>query len=237
MSDNTRIPLLNRLYLAAALFSGPETWFNCRLAAGLEACGYRTVLPQRDGFEFANLGRLLEGKLASEDIPQVVQSIIYLLDAGFFLPRSDAVIANLDEPLDPGMIVEVCHARQMGIPVIGFRTDVRTPYGLASDPFGGMHFFPAYQCDAFVRLRMPCAEAEQAEGEWQTLLRLIDQAIKSSLARQTGKAGETVSPLSSLADKLFGGLEPLHSPESLHTLVERCVAQQEQLRALRPRLF
>ncbi|MDA3962607.1 MAG: hypothetical protein PF961_17610, partial [Planctomycetota bacterium] len=43
------------VYLAAALFAGRETSWNAALAAGLEAARHRVHLPQRDGFEFAEL--------------------------------------------------------------------------------------------------------------------------------------------------------------------------------------
>ena len=73
---------------------------------------------------------LLHTHLKTEhDISRATSWIIYLLDLGRFLYGSDVCIANLDEDLDPGVIVEIMFAKMMGKPVIGYRTEMRTPYG------------------------------------------------------------------------------------------------------------
>lgn len=100
--------------------------------------------PQRDGFEFGNLMRAFYNKLPSEEISPAVQKIIYLLDMGIFIPKSDIVLAILDEPLDEGMVVEISYAKMIRKLVIGIRTDVRSPYGSILEPLTGMHFFLAY---------------------------------------------------------------------------------------------
>ena len=61
-------------------------------------------------------------------------------------------LANLDEPLDPGVLIEIMYAKQMHIPVIGYRCDSRTPFGASQSWYFGMHFFPLYQCDKFIQL-------------------------------------------------------------------------------------
>jgi len=75
-----------------------------------------------------------------------------LLDLGHFLYGSDVCIANLDEDLDPGVIVEIMFAKMMGKPVIGYRTEMRTPYGKQSESTTGMHFFCYFPCDKFISL-------------------------------------------------------------------------------------
>src|SRR3989344_5444522 len=130
------------IYPAAALFNGRETIFNSLLVEGLEKLGYKTNFPQRDGFEFGDLSKTLDGKLLDREINTAAQNIIYYLDMGVFLPKSDVILANFDEPLDEGVIVEASYATLMGKFVIGLRTDVRSPYGSLEDAFRGMHFFP-----------------------------------------------------------------------------------------------
>ena len=78
--------------------------------------------------------------------------IIYLVDLGCFLNTADVVICNLDEPLDPGMIVEMMFAKMTNKPVIGYRTEMRTPFGRMEDFNNGCHFFCYFPCDAYIFL-------------------------------------------------------------------------------------
>ena len=56
----------------------------------------------------------------------------------------------MDEPLDPGVLVEIMFAKEMGIPVIEYRTDSRSPYGNMDEIHKGMHFFPLFPADHFI---------------------------------------------------------------------------------------
>ena len=69
-------------------------------------------MPQRDGFEFETFtAKIIEKRFNNLiDISRANAWIIYLLDVGRFLWNADVVIANLDEPLDPGVIVEIMFA-------------------------------------------------------------------------------------------------------------------------------
>ena len=125
------------IYLAAALFNGRETYFNSHLVEKLEERGYKTNFPQRDGFEFENLKKAFSNKLPPEQIGSAVQKVIYSLDMGKLVPQSDIVLANLDEPVDEGVVVEVSYAKLFGKFVIGMRTDVKSPYGSFSDELKG----------------------------------------------------------------------------------------------------
>ena len=222
-----------KIYFAAALFCGRETWFNATLTQLLEKQGHVVMLPQRDGFEFAELGKNLKGVVPNDEIPQAVQSIIYLLDVGHFLPSAHLVLANLDEPLDDGVLVEVCHARQIGIPVIGFRTDVRTPYGDGSDAFGGAHFFAAYQCDCFFTHHLPFSDHEgSAEVAWEQLETRIAAAI-----RECRPAIPSPSIEQDLASEMFAGLNgPVNAPQNVPLIVRRYANLRERMQTLRPRL-
>lgn len=44
--------------------------------------------------------------------------MVYLIDLGKFLYESPVILANMDEPLDPGVLVECMVAKEMGKPVI-----------------------------------------------------------------------------------------------------------------------
>lgn len=81
------------------------------------------------------------------------------------MANSDVCLACLDEDLDPGVLVEIMFARMMGIPVIGYRTERRAPFGVTSDIHGGMHFFPYFNCDKFITFpedRLRSIESGQA---------------------------------------------------------------------------
>ncbi len=134
-------------YFAASLFSTRDRLFNRRLCEQIESNGVTCILPQRDGFEFSILGKILD---KSELEQGILQELIYLLDIGVLLPKSDIVLAVLDEPMDEGVIVEICYAKMLGIPVIGVRTDSKAPFGEKEDKFGGGHFFPIFQCTRMI---------------------------------------------------------------------------------------
>jgi nucleoside 2-deoxyribosyltransferase len=152
------------IYLAASSFNARETIFNSHLVEELEDMGYFTHLPQRDGFEFGDLSKALKGKLPDHEISSAVLNIIYFYDMGLLLPSSDVVLANLDEPLDEGVVVESTYAKLIDKFVIGLRTDVRSPYGTSDDDFGGMHFFPAYQCHQIITQHIPCMTPNDREN-------------------------------------------------------------------------
>lgn len=146
------------LYFAAALFCLREIGLNAVLNDKLLKLGYKTNFPQRDGFEFSQFTNDLFDKHFKDDDhkkyvykkSQAISYIIYLLDLGKFLYESDVCIANLDEPLDPGVIVEVMFAHQMNKPVVGYRTESRSPYGELDDFSNGMHFFLLFPCDSYL---------------------------------------------------------------------------------------
>ena len=41
-----------------------------------------------------------------------------MIDIGKFIFDSDVILANMDEPVDPGVIVECMLAKEMGKPVV-----------------------------------------------------------------------------------------------------------------------
>ena len=65
--------------------------------------------------------------------------IVYMIDIGKFIFESDVILANMDEPVDPGVVIECMVAKEMGKPVVQYRTDSRGPYGGLGDFNKGMH--------------------------------------------------------------------------------------------------
>ena len=86
----------------------------------LEERGYPVLLSQRDGFEFdARWQKLLKEFFPEVDARSRAFSwVIYLICCGKFLYESKVIVANMDEPLDPGVLVECMIAKEMGKPII-----------------------------------------------------------------------------------------------------------------------
>jgi len=228
------------IYHAAALFNGRELLFNSVLTEGLEKRGYKVNLPQRDGFEFGMLNKYLSKKLPKNEMDSALSTIIYLLDVGHFIPKSDVVLANLDEPLDEGVVVEISYARILSKFVIGMRTDVRSPFGNLSDPLKGMHFFPAYQCNKFISHDLPCRTPDELEAQINSLINKIDNTIKianifpqaplSNLVLSNPK----VSIVLNNAKLLFSGISDRHSDKGLEEIAARYVKYKDKFKPIVP---
>mmetsp|Transcript_28576 Transcript_28576/g.21336 ORF Transcript_28576/g.21336 Transcript_28576/m.21336 type:complete len:87 (+) Transcript_28576:303-563(+) len=70
-------------------------------------------------------------------------------------------------------------ATQMGKHIIGYRTEMRTPYGALSDVQGGMHTFCYFPChDFFLYSNQAIGNREQGIKVMDTLAAEIDAAIQ-----------------------------------------------------------
>lgn len=229
------------IYPAAALFNARETYFNSQLVERLEKLEYKTNFPQRDGFEFGNLTKALSGKLQPDQIGSAVQNVIYFLDMGIFIPKSDVVLANFDEPLDEGAVVEASYAKLMGKFVIGLRTDVRSPYGTSNDNFRGMHLFPAYQSNIFIPHYMPSKTPKEREQQMTSLVQKIHQTIlEAKISHQEEipsyvKQNPNLSPILEGAMLLFRGIEDIHSEKGLETIASRYMVNKQKLEKIGPK--
>lgn len=220
------------IYFAAALFSARETIFNSLLTEQFEKDGHRVRLPQRDGFEFANLHRHLTKHLrraGAAEKSAALQTIIYLLDIGKFIYESDVVIANLDEPIDEGVVVEITYARLMDCPVVGYRTDVRSPFGNLDEPLRGMHFFPAFQCKDFIWHPIQAKTPEERKTDIKILSKkLYDCAQYYSNGRNMPSL---IKKVTDAAFTLFHGIPDIHTDEGLNEIVKRySVIRNEEIR-------
>ncbi len=227
------------IYPAAALFNVRETYFNSKLVEGLEKLGYQTNFPQRDGFEFENLTKTLSGKLQPTQMGSAIQTIIYFLDMGVFVPKGDVILANLDEPLDEGVVVEASYAKLMGKFVIGLRTDVRSPYGTSNDNFGGMHFFPAYQCHRFIQDHITFKTPSEREEQINSLIQKIHQTIqKAEISHNESipdyvRNNPNLHPILEGAKLLFNGIDDIHSEQGLEKIISRYIKNKKKLESLR----
>ncbi|MBX4210825.1 nucleoside 2-deoxyribosyltransferase [Candidatus Parcubacteria bacterium] len=210
------------IYFASALFSAREALFNKLLAEKFEAAGETILLPQRDGFEFNRLSWALEEVLSESEKSRAISIIIYLLDIGKFLPACDIVMANLDEPIDEGVVVEMVMARTLGKYVIGYRTDVRSPYGNIKDDAHGAHFFPILQCDKF--LWRPPDENYGIHSITKLFGHLHTTALETMEIWQQNRGPRRHDPITGIIERakyLFNGIDDLHSMTGLRDIAHR----------------
>ncbi len=221
-----------RLYFAASLFNLGDKFFNASLAESLSQW-FDVVLPQKEGFEFSKLHEVLKGKVDENEVEDVVNHLIYYLDVGYLLPGCDVCLARLDEPSDEGVISEMGHAKNGGIPVIGYRTDCRSPYGSSYNEVCGAHFFPAYDCDAFINFSSgKNSGVQEGRGELRNLAKLVYNVSEEFL--RSGNRVDWRSGVCYVGKTLFGGVGDLHSDEGLGEVVRRYFSLKESFGSLSP---
>ncbi len=231
------------IYPAASLFSSRETYFNSKLVEGLEKLGYKTNFLQRDGFEFGNLAKTLSDKLEDNKINSAVQNIIYFLDMGVFIPKSDIILVNSDEPLDSGIDIEASYGKLMSKFVIGFRTDVRSPYGSINDKFQGMHFFPAMQSNIFIHHYMPYETSEQRDNQMNLLINKIHQTIVDSYEKNNKKIPNYVMKnphfrnIFNGAKLLFNNINDIYSNQGFEKITLRYIKDENILEKITPKVL
>lgn len=227
-----------RLYFAAALFNGRETRFNLDITEQLEKLNYQVILPQRDGFEYVAMRKAMKRYLPNnDDVVKTTRDLIYLLDMGVFIPQSDIIIANLDEPLDEGVIVEVTYAHMIGKPVIGFRTDSRSPFG-HPELLGGMHAFVAFQTDHLIRSAIPAQSLAYSSAAITKLAAKIDNTIEKMAITKDRQLPEyalsnpVVINMVKAAKMIFKDIRGLHSKVGLEKTVRRMAVYRQKVNEL-----
>ena len=159
--------------------------------------------------------------MSDEEVARAITWIIYLLDLGIFLYKSDVCVANLDEPLDPGVIVEMMFSKMFGIPIIGYRTEMKTPLGSLSDPHGGLHFFCYYPCDVFIRIPNQSIPNGFIGGKiYDFLSTTINQAILDlPIQKAKPELGKEARKIVDLTTRLFEGVNNLKCESDMRILL------------------
>lgn len=226
-----------------------------------EAVDAQCYLPQRDGFETGKIASFLahaktvlnpdgeedggamaagSGKLTAGE---VVMYTPYYLDLGYFMSNAVAVIANLDEPIDVGLVVEISYARLCNIPVIGIRTDLRTPLGKPSEILS-INPFVVEQCDCFLWAETPrgnfsdvlAATDKIYEETDKQLRKLIDLADKGNEMRRS--ANPIFKNIVEGSDFLFSNLKgDFHSKDNMTKIVKNFDEHKDFLREIAPQLI
>eukprot|EP00164_Ancoracysta_twista_P008697 GFYU01012648.1.p1 GENE.GFYU01012648.1~~GFYU01012648.1.p1 ORF type:complete len:238 (+),score=39.52 GFYU01012648.1:22-735(+) len=228
------------IYNTASLFNAREKLHNILLTEALDKHGHDCILPQRDGFEFSALHELLKEMLpAGEDAAMSLQTIIFLLDMGFFIPKSDAVVACLDEPVDEALVLEVTAGAVLGKRVIGWRSDVRSPFGSLQEPFKGMHFFIPMFCDTMINETTASTSATSAQSEVDRLAARVHEALQIGGSKGAAVTVGVFIDIIEAANLIFDGIEDvhgLHKEQNMRQIVSRYILHREKLDKLRPRV-
>ncbi len=109
---------MTKIYIAGPLFSEAELEYNLQLDYFLKNLGYKTFLPQRDGYKLADL--------LSRDIHiSTAMDIIFKRDLDE-IRNSDIIIFIMDGRVpDEGACFEIGYAYALGKECIGIKTDSR----------------------------------------------------------------------------------------------------------------
>ncbi len=221
------------LYFASALFSVREKLLNDQLARQLESAGYGVFLPQRDGFEFSALNHLLADAVPGDAVESAMQTLIYLYDIAMLANRCDAVVAILDEPLDDGVLVEISYAKMLGKPVVGVRTDSRSPYGGLAERFGGIHFFAAFQCSQYLMASTACSD------DLARLALAVGRAIGASPVSREARPLDPVTRRAAalLFDGVELGVDKVHDEVVMQRIVSNYIEGVKEFDAVAPRVW
>lgn len=210
------------IYLAGPLFTMAQSKTNEDLAGYLSS-HFDVILPQRDGFNFYDLNEKLTKKydMNRTEADRIGKNMIAYLDKGLYIPKSDVIVANMDEPLDPGTIDEVIRAKGHGLPIIAYRTDARHPFG--DDHYGGIHTFMVHNIDHFI-LGSPASRPHE-----------ISQAIRNISMRDPEK--QTFNDQwTQGADILYKGLSNFKNG-NLDRIVQNYLNNRDLLEKIEPNVI
>jgi nucleoside 2-deoxyribosyltransferase len=127
------------VYCSGPMFSVGDKSEQQAIASALEAAGYKTYLPQRDGIEVGRVMQLLdhpllEGRIA-DSIMLEVRKWVFALDMYQLLERCQSLVFNLDgRTPDDGSVVETAAAFTAGKPIVIYKTTPITMLAGADNP-------------------------------------------------------------------------------------------------------
>lgn len=115
------------VYCSGPMFSVGDLWEQTNVAAVLEAGGFETYLPQRDGLEVGKLMAILLDPQISSQTGQIalsiVRKVVFSLDVYQLLGRCTCLVFNMDGRVpDGGSLVETSIAYASGRPLVIYKT-------------------------------------------------------------------------------------------------------------------
>jgi nucleoside 2-deoxyribosyltransferase len=160
------------IYCSGPLFCPEEQGGMAALAGAVEAAGYATFLPQRDGLE-AYLLRFVDSPLRRGPLAARIDGAIFALDAYQIVERCEALVFNMNGRVpDEGGVAEAALAYAVGRPVVIYKNDRRSTFGGRDNPMV-----------TSLSARPPVADVRDLPRALRQLLREAD-AGRSALPRR-----------------------------------------------------
>lgn len=222
-----------KLYFSSPLFNARELDYNREFVRQLEKLGYHVTLPQRDGFDYKELKNQIARFVNEKALPATSSRLIYLLNTGVLIPESDALIANLDNPIDPGVAVEMTYAHLMGKKVIGVKTGDRNPFD-QHNRLGGIHGFPAYQCDEIILMHPHEFNTSTPRDGLRKLARKIRHYVPTTQRSKhptMNASNPEINRIMSLAKRVIGNHRDIHTKQGLRRVVKNMLSNQSRVDA------
>lgn len=115
------------VYCSGPMFSDADKGQQALIAAELEAAGYETYLPQRDGLEVGKLMGAINSPLmmatAGTELMLKLRQAVFALDIYQLLERCPSLVFDMDGRVpDEGSVVETAAAFAAGKPIVIFKT-------------------------------------------------------------------------------------------------------------------
>lgn len=202
-----------RIYCAGPLFNPSERAEMEMLAETLEQTGFKTFLPQRDGFLYAMmLGHMLQAGYTRDVAQWMLRQAIFALDVYQVLVTCDGTIVNLNGRVpDEGAIVEGSLAWMAGKAVVLFKDDARSLIdGLDNPLVAGLAEFRLVQRSEDLPTRLAralrdCRPAPlQVESLPSTVQPVLARGQRLTEVSATRDAGQVVQVIIELFDEFEG---------------------------------
>lgn len=178
---------IKKVYIASPLFNPPEREENERIAGSLEEAGFKTFLPQRDGFLYVELVKRIEDEgCTREEAEKIALDTITHLDVYEVCADCDALVLNLNGRVpDEGAVSEGAMAFANELPLVIYKNDARSLVGGKNNPLvDGLTGFKVVD-----KIEAIPAELKRLEKEWN-------------------ENGSSYSRMIKTARELFGNYDP-----------------------------
>ncbi|MDZ7815378.1 MAG: nucleoside 2-deoxyribosyltransferase [Planctomycetota bacterium] len=151
---------MTRIYCAGPLFNKAERAEMAAIAKALEADGYETFLPHRDGIEMRLCKeQLSENGMSAEEASRHLSLLIFCMDVFQVVEGCDALVMNLNGRVpDEGAVSEAAIAWSHRKPVVAYKADPRSlMFGCDNPLVAGLfdfqycHSLPGHLQTAFAR--------------------------------------------------------------------------------------
>ena len=125
------------VYVAGPLFNKHEKLAQKEITDILENHGFKTFLPQRDGFEGIKIRATLKSLLNVSDVEvtALIDDVVYSLDVYQVVERCGSYVGDMNGAvMDDGTVAELTYAAMAGHPVVFYRDDSRSEFDGSMNP-------------------------------------------------------------------------------------------------------